>query len=539
MPAVGDHVLHIRVKGQDGTWGPAFRRVFRVSANTNTNAVVKITQAEYFWDNDPGAGNGLALLAFDGNFNQAFETVFTNNATLPSVGDHILHIRVKGNDGNWSPAFRKVFRVSANTNTNLEVKITQAEYFWNDDPGIGNGIALLAFDGSFNQAFESVFTNNASLPIVGDYILNVRVKGQDNNWSPVFRKVFRVSENNNTNLEVKITQAEYFWDNDPGAGNGFAFLAFDGNFNQALETVFTNNATLPDEGDHVLHIRVKAQDGNWSAPFRKVFRLTSNNNTNLEVKITLGEYYWNVDPGFGNGLPLLAFDGNFNQALETLSNTLQITVPSGLYVLHVRTLANDGNWSPNFRKVIGINVAYDQKVVLISPANQSVNISLSPTLEWNQLNQLEDYEFQVSLSSNFESLVTSGTTTNVFSVQISNLNPNTLYYWRVRANVDGQVSLWSDIWSFTTNNSLSLTETELLKQIVIFPNPTNKMLNIKYNDLIGDLKYEIYDAAGRNILNGDLQNQKIDVQNLSDGIYILNLITLNQAKFSSQFLKVN
>lgn len=538
LPPVGDHVLHIRVKGQDGTWSPSFRKVFRVSASTNTNAEVKITQAEYFWDNDPGAGNGLALLAFDGNFNQAFETVFSNNATLPAIGDHVLHVRVKGQDNNWSTAFRKVFRVSANTNTNLEVKITQAEYFWNDDPGIGNGIALLAFDGNFNQAFESVFTNNASLPIVGDYILNVRVKGQDNNWSPVFRKVFRVSENNNTNLEVKITQAEYFWDDDPGAGNGFALLAFDGNFNQALETVFTNNATLPSEGDHVLNIRVKAQDGNWSTPFRKVFRLTPNNNTNLEVKITQGEYYWNVDPGFGNGLPLLAFDGNFNQALETLSNTLQINVPSGLYVLHVRTLAQDGNWSPNFRKVIGINVVYDQKVMLISPANQSVNITLSPTLEWNQLNQLEDYEFQLSLSSNFESLVTSGTTTNAFSVQISNLNPNTVYYWRVRANVDGQVSLWSDIWSFTTNNSLSLTETELLKQIVVFPNPTNKMLNIKYNDLIGDLKYEIYDAAGRNILKGDLQNQKIDVQNLSDGMYILNLITNNRAKFSSHFLKV-
>ena len=83
----------------------------------------QITQAEYFWDNDPGPGNGIALTALDGNFDQAFETVFTNNATLPSVGNHVLHIRVKGQDGNWGPTFRRVFRVSTATNTNLEVKI--------------------------------------------------------------------------------------------------------------------------------------------------------------------------------------------------------------------------------------------------------------------------------------------------------------------------------------------------------------------------------------------------------------------------------
>lgn len=537
LPSVGNHILHIRVKGQDGNWGPVFRKVFRVSAATNTNLEVKITQAEFFWDNDPGLGNGIALIAFDGNFNQAFESVFANNIALPSVGDYVLNVRVKGQDGIWSPAFRKAFRVSANTNTNLEVKIIQAEYFWDNDPGVGNGLALLAFDGNFNTAFENVFTANATLPAIGDHTLNVRVKGQDNNWSPVFRKAFRVSNNNNTNLEVKITQAEYFWDNDPGIGNGIALLAFDGNFNTAFESVFSDNASLPNQGDHLLNVRVKALDGNWSPTFKKVFRLTPNNNTNLEVKITQAEYFWNVDPGTGNGLPLFAFDGDFNQALETLSNTLQVTVPSGLHVLHVRTLANDGTWGPNYRKVIGVNVAFNQKVLLQSPFNLATNVSNSPNLVWNQLNQLQNYEFEVSLSPTFESFIASGFTSNVTSIQIENLAINTTYYWRVRANVNGDVSLWSDVWSFTTSGALNLTEFDLISKIVIYPIPASKELTIKCSDLLTDLSYEIFDLQGRIVLKGELINRKIDIENLAEGTYTVSILTANYSKFSTQFIK--
>ena len=35
-----------------------------------------ITEAEYFWDTDPGVGNGTTLLALDGNFDQAIEDLF-------------------------------------------------------------------------------------------------------------------------------------------------------------------------------------------------------------------------------------------------------------------------------------------------------------------------------------------------------------------------------------------------------------------------------------------------------------------------------
>jgi hypothetical protein len=346
-----------------------------------------------------------------------------------------------------------------------------------------------------------------------------------------------LAPNNNTNLGVTIVQAEYFWDTDPGVGNGSALLAFDGNFNQALESVFENNASLPNQGDHLLQVRVKAQDGVWGPTFKRVFRLTPNNNTNFEVKITQAEFFWDNDPGVGNGTAIIAFDGNFDEALETVSNTSSVTIASGLHLLNVRTKANDNQWGLVYRKVVGVNIAFNQKVLLQSPANLATNVSTAPTLVWNQLNQIQNYEFQVSLSPSFETLVTSGFTTNAMTVGIQNLATSTVYYWRVRANENGNVSLWSDTWSFTTSNTLSLSEAEMLTQIVVYPVPTVKELKVQYASALGELNYEIHDTLGRSILKGTLLNQTIEVESLAEGTYVITLITNTDAKYSRQFIK--
>lgn len=416
--------------------------------------------------------------------------------------------------------------------------IQQAEYFWDNDPGQGNGNTLLALDGNFDQALETAFTNSANLPSEGDHVFYVRVKSQDGNWSPVFRKVVRIRPNNDSNFGVKIVQGEYFWDNDPGSGNAFNLLAFDGNFDQAFESVFSNISTLPSEGDHVLHVRIKSLDGTWGPVFRRVFRITSNNNTNLQVRIEQSEYFWDIDPGFGNGVPLLAFDGNFDQAQETISNSLTLPGAPGLHVLHLRTKAADGNWGPVFRKVIGFDVAFDQKVILQSPQDLAVNVDLSPTLVWDQLNQLQNYEFQVSVSPFFDSLLDSGLVSGSTSVSLSNLSSNTVYFWRVRVRENNNVSLWSDVWQFTTNNLLGVIEAER-DQIIVFPNPASTNLFIQNSRNLNLLNYEIFDAAGRKMLSGNAPDQQINVSSLSAGLYILKLQSDAVESFVSQFLKVN
>ena len=78
----------------------------------------RLLQAEYFWETDPGPGNGFPLSAVDGGLNTAFEQAMAS-ATTPATGLHKLGIRVKGNDGTWGnllSAVVDVLQASADLN---------------------------------------------------------------------------------------------------------------------------------------------------------------------------------------------------------------------------------------------------------------------------------------------------------------------------------------------------------------------------------------------------------------------------------------
>ncbi len=317
----------------------------------------QIQAAEYYWDTDPGQGNGIALVALDGNFDEALETVFTNISSLPTTGLHTLSVRVKGTDGTWSPSFTQVVNVAATPQTTgHQINIQAAEYYWDTDPGQGNGIALLAFDGNFDEAIETVFTNNSTLPSTGLHTFSIRVRGGNGAWSPSFTQVFNVAATpQTTGHQIHIQAAEYYWDTDPGQGNGTALLAFDGNFDEAVEMVFTNNGTLPSTGLHTFSIRVQGADGAWSPSFTQVFNVAATpQTTGHQIHIQAAEYYWDTDPGQGNGTVMLAFDGNFNEAVETVFSNNSSFPAVGLHTLSIRVQGADGAWSPSFTQVFNV-----------------------------------------------------------------------------------------------------------------------------------------------------------------------------------------
>ena len=152
---------------------------------------VSLTQAEYFWDTDPGLGLATAVQATDGSFNSAFEQLTKTGITAPSIGLHKFCIRVKDNTGQWGPVFINIINVEQPTTTPL-MSISQAEYFWDTDPGLGLATAVLATDGSFNSAFEQLSKNGIALPSLGLHVFNIRVKDNTGQWGPVFRNVISV-----------------------------------------------------------------------------------------------------------------------------------------------------------------------------------------------------------------------------------------------------------------------------------------------------------------------------------------------------------
>jgi photosystem II stability/assembly factor-like uncharacterized protein len=98
---------------------------------------------------------------------------------------------------------------------------------------------------------------------------------------------------------------------------------------------------------------------------------------------------------------------------------------------------------------------------LVSPSNGATAVSRTPRLDWNAPSlptgtNFDQYELQIALEKTFASPVLtqsiSGISASEFTL-LSTLNPNTVYYWRVRGlNTLGQAGSWSATWSFKTSN---------------------------------------------------------------------------------------
>lgn len=269
-PAEGSHLLYVRMRGADGAWSNEYKTVLHVSSSIPMRSVA-VQAGEYYFDTDPGEGNAIPLLALDGDFDGALEQALAS-ANLNYQGSHVLGVRVRGADTGWSATFRSVVHIGPELIVRA-VRVQQGEFFFDSDPGEGNGTPLLAFDGNWSDAVETGTTSEAA-PAIGDHLLYVRMRGADGTWSNEYKTVLHVSAPVSTR-PVAVVNGEYFWDTDPGAGNGIVLSAADGAFDEAVEEALNADVNNLSAGPHLLGLRVKASDGGWSAVCRSVVNVTA------------------------------------------------------------------------------------------------------------------------------------------------------------------------------------------------------------------------------------------------------------------------
>jgi len=360
----GSHRLFVRVKAADNTWSALFTQVVQVNTPL-TARDIHVQQGEYFFDSDPGEGNATPLLAFDGDWNAALEQGIGSTAS-PAEGDHLLYIRMRAAEGQWSNAYKTVLHVSPAIALR-DIHVQAAEYFWGTDPGEGAGLPMLAFDGGFDSALEQadIASNGATL---GDNLLGVRVCGADGAWSATYRSIVHVGPAL-TLRDVHVQQGEFFFDSDPGEGNGTVLTAFNGAWDEALEQGLADGPS-PAVGDHLLYVRMRGADGQWSNEYKTVLHVSAVLAAR-PVAVQSGEYYWDADPGAGNGLPVFAEDGAFDEALETAVRGITDELTAGPHLLGVRMLGSDGGWSATFRQVVNVT----------APVVQDLPIALSAFLQ--------------------------------------------------------------------------------------------------------------------------------------------------------------
>src|SRR6185503_11795116 len=136
-----------------------------------------VNKAEYFFDTDSGPGNGTSFSISTPGVSVSFTANIPINL---SPGFHWLGIRVKDSDGKWSLFQRKDFYVSQ-PGTDLPI-VTKAEYFFDGDPGVGNGTPLNFQNPGFSVSQTFPITVPVSMT-AGTHRLAIRVKDQAGHWS--------------------------------------------------------------------------------------------------------------------------------------------------------------------------------------------------------------------------------------------------------------------------------------------------------------------------------------------------------------------
>ena len=149
-----------------------------------------------------------------------------------------------------------------------------------------------------------------------------------------------------------IAGAEYFFDNDPGEGSGISLPAADSGFDSPEESVNLSeiDTSFLTIGHHTLYVRFKNADGVWGmarpVSFDPFFRSPYNFRITGEKWIAGAEYFMDIDPGEGNGKPIGAIDGVFDDPEEELGlSGIDIShLGAGPHTLYVRAQNNEGIW---------------------------------------------------------------------------------------------------------------------------------------------------------------------------------------------------
>lgn len=232
-------------------------------------AAGNILRAEYFFDNDPGFGDGTPIAISPGVNLSGVDVDFAIDGL--TAGIHRLHLRTLSQDGHWSVAFQREILVDADPPYPEPAaigNIVKAEYFFDTDPGFGEGtdIPLTSGPDLADWNLEAVI---AGLPS-GSHRLFVRTLGEPGHWSVSYQESFLYDADPpypEPTAPGDIVYAEYFVDNDPGFGEGIPITITSGT--NLSDVPFEVDLTgLADNASHVLFLRTL---DDWSVTYAVQF----------------------------------------------------------------------------------------------------------------------------------------------------------------------------------------------------------------------------------------------------------------------------
>ena len=330
---------------------------------------------------DPVFGWGLL------NAKKAAETI-SNNGLSSWISEERL---------NQGQTFTMTIRSNGGTNNPLKASIT-----WTDVPGEANNGQRL----TPNDLFRSL-VNDLDIRITKDG--NIFYPWKLNSDDPSLQAT-RTGDNNLDNVELITID-------NPAAGDYVITVTHKGNLvtgSQNYSLVVTGIASgfsIVPTSDNV------ELCSNQTATYTFAYKQSGSGTTNFSAVGTPAGANVTFSP------TSLSANGNVTMTVSNLA-----AVIPGEYTIGI--VGNNGVETETRTRILKIYSATFEPVILTSPTNGFNGTSTIVNLDWQPNSNVENYRVQVSTSSAFSTLTVNELTTNSNFI-VSNLNQDTMYYWRI------------------------------------------------------------------------------------------------------------
>jgi hypothetical protein len=327
----GVHTLYVRAVDAAGHWSVTHSITFLKWQMVELSDVMAM---EWFIDEDPGYGNAQPIPAFPAA--GMVSRTFSVSLTGITDGVHTFFVRAKNNENHWSVTqYQSFSKITAR----ILPKATAVEYFMDTDPGFGHGTRLVVTPASHEHtAYIYLYAEDLS---VGLHTLYVRTLDSEGQWS-VTQNMDMIVMDLRQRTPSKVMALEYFFDTDPGFGNGKRVnisptqLDIDRHF-----FVPAGELSVMNDGVHTLYLRALSEDQQWSIT-HSIHIVKVSEIKVVPDDVVFIEYFFDNDPGFGQAKRVNVSPSDNITKIFSVDMT---GVAVGPHILYVRAVSENGRWA--------------------------------------------------------------------------------------------------------------------------------------------------------------------------------------------------
>ena len=319
----GAHVLYVRSQDSEGHWGTTMSRPLYVEHRHGQEP----RRMEYFLDFDPGYGNARQVESLKEGSNE-----LTFDISDARAGAHVLYVRSQDDVGQWSTTMSRPLYIEQLQD------IVRVECFVDSDPGMGLATALPLPDVDYKAHLDFDVAINTDTMSLGFHELFIRACDALGQWTDVMSRQFEVVEKSTEPVFEKgdLARMEYFFDIDPGYGQGFPLLRA-----STGENSYEVSLDAVESGAHLFCLRAQDDEGRWSTVSSRPIYVTDASMIETEsASLARIEYFFDRDPGYGKGTPL--------PKASTGENSYEVSfdaVEPGAHLFCLRAQDEQGRWS--------------------------------------------------------------------------------------------------------------------------------------------------------------------------------------------------